>query len=190
LTITAHQDVTLVTDRTGHLCYSKTIVLVPKFAPREKAMFQRVTNTTNDFTLTILRLVLGVVVFAHGAQKLLGWFDGRGFSGTIGFYGHLGISAPLAFLAIAVEFFGGLALIAGFLGRIAALGIIFKLSAFIWHLGWQNGFFMNWTGEKTNGEGFEYHLLAIALGLAILLRGSGALSVDKLLSNLHPSQKS
>ncbi|MBZ5571701.1 MAG: DoxX family protein [Acidobacteriia bacterium] len=152
-------------------------------------MFQRVANTTNDFTLTILRVVLGVVVFAHGAQKVLGWFGGRGFSGTMGFYSHLGFSAPLALLAIAVEFFGGLALIAGFLGRIAALGIICKLIAVIWHLAWQNGFFMNWTGEKT-GEGFEYHLLAIALGLAILLKGSGAISVDKLLSNPNPSPKS
>ena len=144
-------------------------------------MFQKVTSTTNDLVLTILRLVLGVVVFAHGAQKLLGWFGGRGFSGTVSFYGHLGFSTPLAFLAIAVEFFGGLALVVGFLGRIAALGVICKMLAVVWHLAWQYGFFMNWTGEQ-KGEGYEYHLLAMALGLAILIKGSGALSVDKFLS--------
>src|ERR1700682_4050591 len=88
-------------------------------------MFQRIVNTTDDFAMTVVRLVLGVVFFAHGAQKMLGWFGGYGFSGTMGFFTHqMGIPAPFAFLAICAEFFGGLGLIVGFLGRIAAFGII------------------------------------------------------------------
>ena len=151
-------------------------------------MFERIANTPNDFTLTMLRLVFGVVVFAHGAQKMLGWFGGRGFSGTIAFYGQLGFSSALALLVIAVEFFGGLALIVGLLGRIAALANICKLVAVVWHITGRNGFFMNWTGEQT-GEGIEYHLLAIALGLAILIKGSGAFSIDRLLSKAGAPQK-
>src|ERR1700682_4342484 len=88
-------------------------------------MFKKLMATSDDIAVTILRLTLGVVFFAHGAQKLLGWFGGYGFSGTMGFFTHqLGIPAPLAFLAIVTEFFGGLGLIVGFLGRIAAFGIL------------------------------------------------------------------
>ncbi len=145
-------------------------------------MFRRILDTTNDFSLTVLRLVLGVVFFAHGAQKMLGWFGGYGFSGSMGFFTHrMGIPAPLAFLAIAAEFFGGLGLLAGFLGRIAAFGILSNMVAAILMVHWQNGFFMNWSGSQ-KGEGFEYHLLAVALGAAILIKGSGALSIDHLLA--------
>lgn len=150
-------------------------------------MFQKVMNTRNDFTLTILRLALGVAVFAHGAQKVLGWAGGRGFSGTIDFYGHLGFSSATALLVIALEFLGGLALIAGFLGRIAALGNVCKFLALIWHVTARNGFFMNWSGNQ-NGEGVEYHVLAIAVGIAILIQGSGALSIDRLLSKSGADQ--
>jgi len=150
-------------------------------------MFHRIIKTENDVVLTILRLVLGVVVFAHGAQKMLGWFGGRGFSGTIGFYQHLGVAPVLSFFSIASEFFGGVALIAGFLGRIAAFGIITRLVVIVWTLYWQFGFFMNWNGDP-RGEGFEFHLLAFALGVAILLRGSGAFSVDRLLARARSPQ--
>jgi putative oxidoreductase len=84
-------------------------------------------------SLTILRLALGIVFFPHGAQKTLGWFGGLGFSGTMGFFTHqMGIPAPFAFLAIAAEFFGGLGLLAGFLGRIAAFGILCPFPALAW----------------------------------------------------------
>jgi len=149
-------------------------------------MWSRILGTKNDIALTISRVVLGVVVFAHGAQKMLGWFGGRGFSGTISFYGHLGFSAPVSTLAMAVEFFGGLALILGFLGRIAAFGVLCRMIYAVVTLYWQFGFFMNWTGES-RAEGYEYHLLAIALGLAILIRGSGALSVDWLYAKRQSS---
>jgi putative oxidoreductase len=144
-------------------------------------MLKRMTNTSNDVTLTILRLVLGIVFFAHGAQKMLGWFGGFGFHGTMGFFEHLGFPAPVALLIICTEFFGGLGLIVGLLTRIAALGIGVEMigAIFIVHL--PNGFFMNWYGTQ-KGEGFEYHLLAIAVAAALLLRGSGAFSVDRALS--------
>jgi len=132
--------------------------------------------------MTIIRVVLGVVFFAHGSQKMLGWFGGYGFSGTMSFFTHqMGIPAPFAFLAIAAEFFGGLGLIVGFLGRIAAFGILCNMLVAIMMVHRHNGFFMNWSGAQ-KGEGIEYHLLAIAITLAILIEGSGALSVDRFLS--------
>jgi putative oxidoreductase len=131
--------------------------------------------------MTVVRLVLGVVFFAHGAQKMLGWFGGYGFSGTMGFFTHqLGIPAPFAFLAICAEFFGGLGLIVGFLGRIAAFGILCNMIVAIVMVHRHNGFFMNWSGTQ-KGEGIEYHLLAIAIAVAILIDGSGSLSVDRFL---------
>ena len=145
-------------------------------------MFRKIINTSDDFTLTALRLVLGIVFFAHGAQKALGWFGGYGYSGTMGFFTkQMGIPAPLAFLAIAADFLGGLGLIVGLLGRIAAFGIITNMVVAIVMVHGQFGLFMNWAGSQ-KGEGFEFHLLAIALGLAILVKGSGAFSVDKVLS--------
>src|SRR6202140_1030927 len=120
-------------------------------------MFLRIANTSNDYAITILRLVLGVVFFAHGAQKMLGWFGGYGFSGTMGFFTHqMGIPAPLAFLAIAAEFFGGLGLIVGFLGRIAAFGVATNMVVAIATVHHAFGFFMNWNGNQ-KGEGFEFH---------------------------------
>ncbi len=144
-------------------------------------MFRKITSTSNDFTLTVVRLVLGLIFFAHGAQKMLGWFGGYGFHGTMGFFTQMGIPAPLAFLAICAEFFGGLGLLVGLLSRIAALGIIVNMLVAIAtvHLG--NGFFMNWTGQQ-KGEGFEFHLLAIALATVIVVKGAGAISIDRVIS--------
>ena len=144
---------------------------------------RRLLSTTNEFSLTIARLILGVVFFAHGAQKMLGWFGGYGFHGTMGFFTQqMGIPAPLAFLAICAEFFGGLGLIVGLLSRIAALGIIVNMLVAIAKVHLPNGFFMNWTGQQ-KGEGFEFHLLAIALALLVLIKGGGALSLDRLLGS-------
>ncbi|MFY9676078.1 MAG: DoxX family protein [Terriglobales bacterium] len=142
---------------------------------------KRLLGTSNDVSLTVLRLVLGVVFFAHGAQKLLGWFGGYGFHGTMGFFEHLGMPAPVAFLIICTEFFGGLGLIVGLLTRIAALGIGVEMIGAIFMVHLPNGFFMNWYGTQ-KGEGFEYHLLAIAIAAALLLRGAGKFSVDHALS--------
>ena len=145
-------------------------------------MFRKLFSTPNDFTLTIVRLVLGVVFFAHGAQKMLGWFGGYGFHGTMGFFTQqMGIPAPLAFLAICAEFFGGLGLLVGLLGRIAALGIMVNMLVAIATVHHVNGFFMNWSGQQ-KGEGFEYHVLAIAMAIVVLIKGSGAVSIDRVIA--------
>jgi len=145
-------------------------------------MFRKLFATDDNPATVILRLVLGVVFFAHGAQKLLGWFGGPGFSGTMGmFTGYLHIPAPFAFLAIAAEFFGGLGLILGFLTRIAALGIGVNMLVAVAMVHHTYGFFMNWTGAQ-KGEGFEYHLLVLAITGYLMIRGAGALSVDRALT--------
>ena len=145
-------------------------------------MFRKLLATSNDWTLTILRLVAGAVFFAHGAQKALGWFGGYGFSGTMGFFtGMMHIPALFAFLAICAEFLGGIGLIVGLLGRMAAFGISVNMIVAVLMVHSHFGFFMNWTGQQ-KGEGFEYHLLAIAVMLVLMVRGSGAASVDRALS--------
>jgi len=132
-------------------------------------------------TLTLVRLVLGIVFFAHGAQKMLGWFGGFGFQGTMGFFTHNGIPAPLAFLAICAEFFGGLGLIFGLLSRIAAFWIMVNMLVAIVTVHRFNGLFMNWFGNQ-KGEGYEYHLLAIVLCLVVIIKGAGAFSIDRALA--------
>ena len=142
-------------------------------------MFRKLLATSNDWSLTLLRLVTGVVFFMHGAQKMLGWFGGYGFSGTMGFFTKMmHIPAPFAVLAILAEFFGGLGLIVGALTRIAAFGIAINMVVATLMVHAQNGFFMNWTGQQ-KGEGFEYHLLAIAVAMVLMVRGAGAFSVDR-----------
>lgn len=143
---------------------------------------RKLLSTSNDFTLTIVRLVLGVVFFIHGAQKMLGWFGGYGFAGTMGFFTQqLHIPAVFAFLAICAEFFGGLGLLVGLLSRVAAFGILCNMVVAVLTVHIHNGFFMNWTGQQ-KGEGYEYHLLALALLLVVIVRGAGAFSIDGALS--------
>jgi putative oxidoreductase len=145
-------------------------------------MLKKIFYTSNDSILTLIRLVLGSVMFAHGAQKMLGWFGGYGFKGTMGFFTQtMHIPAPFAFLAIAAEFFGGLGLIVGLLTRVAAFGITVNMLVAIFTVHIANGFFMNWTGQQ-KGEGFEYHLLVLAMTTALMIRGAGALSIDRAIS--------
>jgi putative oxidoreductase len=153
-------------------------------------MIRKLIATDNDSATTILRLVLGVVFFAHGAQKMLGWFGGYGFSGTMGFFtGVMHIPAVFAFLAIAAEFFGGLGLIVGLLTRIAAFGILCNMIVAVAMVHHQFGFFVNWTGAQ-KGEGYEYHLLALAIAAFLIIRGAGAASVDRLLSSSPATDRS
>lgn len=148
-------------------------------------MLRKLFSTPNDATLTLMRLVLGIVFLAHGSQKMLGWFGGAGFNATMSqFTHHMGIPSVFAFLAIAAEFFGGLGLIVGLLGRIAAFGILVNMIVAVVMVHGQNGLFMNWMGNQ-HGEGFEYHLLAVALSLAIVIKGSGAFSIDYLLERVR-----
>jgi putative oxidoreductase len=145
-------------------------------------MLRRLTATPNSAAIAILRLTLGVVFFAHGAQKMLGWFGGYGFAGTMGFFtNNMHLPAALAFLAIAAEFFGGLGLIAGLLTRIAAFGITVNMVVAILTVHLPNGFFMNWTGTQ-KGEGFEYHLVVLAITVFLMIKGGGAASVDRAIS--------
>lgn len=144
-------------------------------------MIRKFFQTHDDRLITLLRLTLGVIFFAHGAQKMLGWFGGYGYSGTMHAFTGSGVPVPLAFLAIAAEFFGGLGLIFGLLGRVAAFGIGANMVVAIATVHAKNGLFMNWYGNQ-KGEGFEYHLLVLAIVLAIIIRGSGALSLDRLIA--------
>jgi putative oxidoreductase len=143
-------------------------------------MLRELISTNSDWTLTIIRTLLGVVFFAHGAQKLLGWYGGPGLKETMRtMHDYLGLPLPLAFVAVATEFFGGLGLIVGLLGRVAAVGIgVTMLSAIVMVHG-RNGLFMDWFGARKN-HGYEYHLLAIALALVVVAKGSGALSLDRV----------
>ena len=146
-------------------------------------MLRRLVQTEDDIGLLIVRLALGAVIFPHGAQKLLGWFGGNGFAGTMEFFtSQMGLPAAVVFLVILAESLGALALIVGFLGRVGAFGVLCVMLGAIFTVHLQNGFFMNWMGNQ-KGEGFEYHLLAVGMALAVLIKGSGAFSVDRSLSD-------
>jgi putative oxidoreductase len=145
-------------------------------------MFRKLVSTSDDRVALFLRVALGLVMFPHGAQKALGWFGGYGFSGTMQFFTQQAhIPALFAFLAITAEFAGSLGLLSGFLTRVAAFGILCNMvvAAATTHLA--NGFFMNWFGNQ-KGEGFEYHILAAAIAIAVIIRGGGTASVDRALS--------
>jgi putative oxidoreductase len=141
-------------------------------------MLRKLMLTDDDISRTLVRLFLGLVMFPHGAQKLLGWFGGGGFSGTMQGMTGMGLPAIIVFLVILIEFFGSLGLILGFLGRVAAFGVLCLMLGAIFTVHLPNGFFMNWMGNQ-KGEGFEYHLLAIGMALAVIVKGSGAYSADR-----------
>lgn len=145
-------------------------------------MINKLLSTENDGAAMLLRLGLGVVMFPHGAQKLLGWFGGYGLAGTLHhFTANMGIPFIFALAAILAESLGALALIGGLFSRLAALGVgvTMTVAALMGHV--HNGFFMNWFGNQP-GEGFEYHILAVTIALAIAIKGGGKWSLDRLLS--------
>jgi putative oxidoreductase len=150
----------------------------------ERHMWKRLLQTSEDTTDLILRLALAFVFFPHGAQKALGWFGGYGFSGTMGFFtGKMGIPAVFALLVIAAEFLGSLGLFVGFLTRVAAFGIFCVMAVAVTMVHSKVGFFMNWFGQMPAGaEGFEYHILALALAFAVMVRGAGPVSLDRALA--------
>ena len=144
-------------------------------------MLKKLMQTDENAGMLIVRLTLGIVMFPHGAQKLLGWFGGAGFAGTLKGMTGMGLPAAVVILVIAVEFLGSLSLIFGCLGRVSALGYIGLMLGAIFMVHLPNGFFMNWMGNQ-KGEGFEYHLLAIAIGIALMIKGGGRWSLDRVLS--------
>jgi putative oxidoreductase len=145
-------------------------------------MFAWLFRTNGSVAGLILRLTLAVVMFPHGAQKVLGWFGGQGLTPTLQSFTSAGIPPVLAWLVIAAEFLGPLGLIVGLLTRLAALGIAGVMLGAIKMVHWQNGFFMNWSGTQ-QGEGFEFHLLALGIAIALVIMGGGAASVDRALTN-------
>ena len=137
-------------------------------------------STNPDWLQTLIRITLGVVFFAHGSQKVLGWFGGPGLKETMRtMHEFLGLPTPIALLAVAAEFLGGLGLMVGLLSRIAAIGIVVIMLVAIVMVHGRNGLFLNWLGDR-KGHGYEYHVLAIALAAEIVVRGSGAASLDRL----------
>src|SRR4051794_36020807 len=152
-------------------------------------MLRKLSFTPNDYALAFARIVTGIVLFAHGAQKMLGWFGGYGFKGTLGAFTQAGMPVALGLFVIFVEFFGGLSLIFGLFSRLAGLGITALMLGAVATVHIKFGLFMNWYGQQ-KGEGFEYHLIAIALAVLILVRGAGALSVDGLINGRQPVEAS
>lgn len=142
---------------------------------------KKLMQTNGGTVALVLRLALGVVMFGHGAQKMLGWFGGGGFSSTMEAMSGM-LPGVIVFLVIIGEFFGALGLIFGFLTRFcaASIGVIMLGAVFMVHSA--NGFFMNWYGQQ-EGEGFEYHILALGICLALMIAGGGAASIDKMLAS-------
>jgi len=139
-------------------------------------------RTDDAWSSLVLRVVLGVVMFPHGAQKLFGWFGGYGFSGTMGaFTGQMHIPAVVAFLVIMAESVGAVMLVVGAVTRFAAFGIACVMVGAIWLVHLPNGFFMNWSGKQA-GEGYEYHLLMLAMSVALMIAGGGKWSVDRAIT--------
>ena len=139
-------------------------------------------RTDDSISTFLVRLTLALIMLPHGAQKLLGWFGGFGFDGTMGFFtGQMGLPWVIAFLVIIGESFGSLALLAGFFTRFAAasLGVIMIGAIALVH--WPHGFFMNWFGKQA-GEGFEYHLLVLGISAALVISGGGRWAMDTTLA--------
>lgn len=144
-------------------------------------MLGRLLATDRDPAALAARLALAIVIFPHGAQKVFGWFGGGGFSATMNGFAGMGIPRPLAFLAIMAEFPGTLALLLGLVTRVAAAGIFCNMVVAALLVARPHGFFMNWYGSQ-QGEGYEFHLLAIGLALVCMIRGGGLLSLDGALA--------
>jgi putative oxidoreductase len=140
-----------------------------------------ITNEQIGIALLLLRVVLGVVFFAHGAQKVTGWFGGMGLQGTVGaFKNYMHIPSPLAYLASFTEFFGGIFMALGFLTRLTALGLFFNMIVAIYKVHWKSGFFLS-AGEPNKGNGFEYNLILAAISIVLILTGAGPFSFDSVL---------
>ncbi len=139
-------------------------------------------KTEDSFSFLILRIALAVVIFPHGAQKVLGWFGGYGIEASLGFLtGKMGVPYFIAVLVIIGEFFGALGLLTGFLTRFCAAAMAVIMAGAIAMAHWNNGFFMNWSGKQA-GEGFEYHILAIGIAAALMISGGGSFSLDQWVS--------
>lgn len=139
--------------------------------------------TGNNAAATIVRIMLGLVIFPHGAQKLLGWYGGFGFTGMMQYFTDtMHLPWLIGFIVILVEFFGALFLIAGFATRINSLLMIAVFLGVIFTTNIHNGFFMNWFGNQ-KGEGMEFSLLVLGMAASLVVSGGGAASADRLIVN-------
>src|SRR6202163_336338 len=130
-----------------------------------------------DIAQLILRLTLAVVIWPHGAQKALGLVGGPGIAGTVAGMGSFaGIPPALAYVVIAIEFLGPIALALGILTRLAALGIAIDMAVAALLIHAKNGFFMNFTGKQA-GEGVEFFILIVGIGLGLTIAGSGRIAI-------------
>ena len=144
-------------------------------------MFRKLISTDRDYGVVVLRVALAAVIFPHGAQKVFGWFGGPGFSNTLEIFSATwGIHPVMTTLVLLAETAGAVALALGLVGRFMAFGIAAAMAGAIYYVTGANGFFMNWFGNQA-GEGYEFHVLTIAMALAVVVRGSGALSLDRVL---------
>ena len=142
-------------------------------------MLRMIFGTGNDTAGLIMRLTLGGVMLPHGLQKVFGMFGGAGLQATMNALTvKMGLPAPVAVLVILAESAGALGLIVGFCTRLCALGIALVMGGAVYLVHWRHGFFMNWFGGQS-GEGYEYHLLAIGLALALVCHGGGKYSFDQ-----------
>jgi len=147
-------------------------------------MLKRFFSTEDSLASLIIRVTLGAVMLPHGAQKALGMFGGGGFAATIqGMSQGMGIPSFVVLLIIASEFLGSMGLILGVATRFCAFGTFSIMTGAIFMVHLPNGFFMNWFGNQA-GEGFEYHLLAIGMAVALMITGGGKWSVDRFLGEL------
>ncbi len=144
-------------------------------------MLKKLLNTDDDISALVLRVLLGIVFFPHGMQKLFGWFGGYGFFGTMGGFEQMGVPAVFAFFAVIAEGLGCLGLITGFLTRLSAFGIGTNMVVAVLMIHYKFGFFMNWDGKQA-GEGIEFHLLVIAIAVALIIKGGGKWSVDRAIT--------
>ena len=145
-------------------------------------MKKEIFGTNNDWSGLITRFTIGLILFPHGAQKMLGWFGGYGFTGTMDFFTTTAnLPWVVAFMVIVIEFIGALSLMVGFASRIWSALVIFLMIGIIVTVHFENGFFMNWLANQ-KGEGYEYHLLVIGLSLVTLLGGSGKFSLDGVIT--------
>jgi putative oxidoreductase len=137
--------------------------------------------TSPSWAITVLRVTLGVIFFAHGAQKVFGWFGGYGLKGTTGYFVSIGLPLPVAYAACFLELLDGVGLLLGLFTRLAALAIIAVMAGAIAKVHWPHGFFMNWEVAPGKGHGLEANLAFVAMAVACVIAGGGSLSLDALL---------
>jgi len=141
-------------------------------------MKNKILNTSESLAPLAIRVMLGIVVFPHGAQKLFGWFGGYGFSGTMGFFTDtMGLPWLIGFLVVLLESIGAIALIAGLATRIMAVSYLLLACGIVFTSHIQHGFFMNWFGNQ-QGEGYEYFILWIGMVISLVITGAGKYSID------------